>query len=489
MHTSSKIYFTAVLLALCSCARGGTPFVATARPAPQSARCDPAAGSCLPRVAAAASLDSSALRGLAVDDHSVYAAGILTGSQRRFGDRALDSAGGLDVAVASFDSATHKTNWARRFGNDADQQPLAVAVTGDGTLAVLGTFSGRVAEGPVQLQNVEATPKEFLLGLRAADGEPLWGVQFDSGLAGGLVALASNPRGNRIAVCGYVSRAPVELVPGATFAGGARDALIAVFDSKGRRLWARHLGSPQEEECTALAIDDHGDVFAAGRYTGKLTLTGAPLPDPGSSFRRWLWVGKFDGGDGRPLAQASFGNGAGIHYPYDLAIGPGGELFVAGSMSNTLPFGGATAPLVSVGGVDAFVARLDPGSSPPFAPVWSVRLGGRSSDEARGLAVDAHGDLAVTGFFAAETNGAAALVSQRYSTDAFLLLLDGASGTTRAAQSYGDEESQAGGRVAFGRRPGKDLLVVGGDFLGTLDLGPAGRLHSGSGGAFLLFAE
>jgi hypothetical protein len=259
--------------------------------------------------------------------------------------------------------------------------------------------------------------------------------------------------------------------------------VVAVFESNGALRWAKQIGGTADEECDALAVDDNGDVIAAGTFNGPLTFTGPPLPAPASQISHWMWLAKFNGQSGSALSQASFGSGAGSKRPLALATDASGTVYVTGAFTTTLPFGGTT--LTSAGGSDAFVARLDPGSS--FAPLWAVRLGGSSSDEAHGIAVDAAGNAVVVGLFSGTTSGAAAMTSAG-STDAFLLELDGSTGNTLLASHFGDQAQQVGDRVAIDRQGG--AIVFCGSFSGNVDFGgPTLSVAPTVTEAFLVFAR
>lgn len=476
-----------------------------ARTCPPGQSCDLADGACkpaatsvpLPRPLVARSLDLPALQGVALaTDGSAYVTGTLTLPAKTFDAFLLTSAGGADAFVARY-GADGTAVWARAFGDASDQQPTGVAVTADGTVVSIGQFTGTLAPGAT---NARATPIDYLLGLRAADGAVRFARAFDNGVSGVLVAIASNPALDRVAVCGYTDRAATDLVPGATFGGGKQDVVVAAFDSAGTRLWSRQFGGANEEECDALAVDDAGDVYAAGRYDGSLSFTGAALPNPGSSFRRWIWVAKLDGATGTPLAQASFGAGAGSHKPLALAVDGTGKLLVAGLMSNTLNFGSTPSTLLtSAGGTDAFVAKLDPSAATPFARIWSTRLGGTGPDEARGVAVDSRGNATVVGLFSGTTTGAASLTAANVSgSSAFVLELDGSTGDalfpSPGGLAWGDAaHAVAAGRVAIAARgtgDAKDRFVLGGEFQGSIDAGsPTTRLVAPDPSVFLVFGR
>src|SRR5262249_14858110 len=161
------------------------------------------------------------------------------------------------------------------------------AVTADGTMALLGRFTGTLtignAIGP-------ASDLDFVAAVRASDGTPLWARQLDT-LGGALLGLASSPSasGNRIAFCGKAFGASA-FVSGASY-GGLSDVVVGVLSSSGTLLWAVQFGGPGNEECDAVAVDDAGNVVATGNFDGaSLTVPGTPaLTGPGTTSRKFLW--------------------------------------------------------------------------------------------------------------------------------------------------------------------------------------------------------
>jgi hypothetical protein len=402
----------------------------------------------------------------------------------------VTSLGSSDVAVAKYDPETKLVLWARNYGAGAgessvpsNQMPRGVAVTADGTIAVIGKYVGGLYSEAIELTHSGTTPTDFLIGLSSADGDGLWGKSFNYGPSGALLAVAANPNLNRIAVCGYTNQ-----VSDVAYGGGQRDLVIAMFDSTGTRIWSRQLGADGEEECNSLVIDDVGNLYAAGRYNGELDLGLGSLANPGSAYRRWLWVAKFDP-CGTAVANASFGDGNGQHTPLALALDAHDKLVMAGSFSISLNFEPAdpAKELVGVGSTDAFVAKLDPAAG--FAAQWAIALGGSRGDQVSGVAVNSLGQVVAVGRFQATTSGAAELTSAG-SSDVFLLELSGVDGATQFAAAYGDVNTQGADRVVINDKGicHVNQLAFGGGFAGELAFPePTGSLTTDGAAAFLTF--
>ncbi|HUJ27006.1 MAG TPA: hypothetical protein VLW85_13360 [Myxococcales bacterium] len=477
-----------------SCTNGTPPVCVATVPAPQVVR----------------DLQISPPAGVAIDPagNTYTAAAIFSTSAISFDGHPVASLGGGDIFVARYNPAG-AADWAVSYGDAAnDQLGTGVAVTADGTLAVLGNFSGAFTVGTGSLNS--SAQIDFLAALRSSDGTGKWAKQFNDGANGVLLSIAASPTSsaNRIAVCGKASAAATDLVPGATFAGSS-DLVIAVFDSSGAFKWGTQLGATSNQECDAVAVDDNGDVYAAGKFdSASLTFPGSSpitLTGPGTTARKYVWVAKFAGagngsGGASTLAATAFtdtGNGT----PLSLAADASGKLVVAGNFTGTLTVG--ASPLATAGGLDAWVAKLDPAAS--FNPVWSFRLGGAGSDAANSVAVDSFGDVIVTGGFQRTTTGLAALTANGTSaSDVFVLKVNGATGAqdfaaptaankTTDAALYGDAATQTGDAVAVNRAGAgavKDRISIAGTLNSTIDFpSPAGPVTAtGVTDTFLLFS-
>ena len=186
-------------------------------------------------------------------------------------------------------------------------------MTADGTLAVIGTFSGTFNVGSGSLSS--ASPIDFLAGVHASDGSGVWAKQFNDGANGTLKSVAANPgdasatHGNRIAVCGIANQGkPTDLVGSGAIAATGNDVIIGAFKSDGTKLWAAQFSSPGtfNEECDSVALDNNGNVWAIGSTAGaSLSFGGATstLTGPGNSNKKYLWIAEFDGTTGAAILR------------------------------------------------------------------------------------------------------------------------------------------------------------------------------------------
>jgi hypothetical protein len=137
-------------------------------------------------------------------------------------------------------------------------------------------------------------------------------------------------------------------------------------------------------------------------------------------------------------------------------------VIVAGTYKSAFDLGwGPIGPIASTGGVDTFVAKLDPVGR----PLWLKRLGGAGDENVTGIAVDATGDVHVYGSFTGTGDFGGPMLTSAGARDAFVVKLDPA-GNTLWAQRFGDAGDQVSGGIAL--TPAGQIVTAGGDATGMV---------------------
>jgi hypothetical protein len=397
----------------------------------------------------------------------------------------ITSSGGNDILIARYSSAGQIV-WARNIGVDDpaaepgafDQTAAGAAVTQNGALAFFGRSVGTLTFGATGIATAAATPYVAAVDSTNPDTR-LWIKRYGLGTNGNFRAIGANPShaGNRIAVCGVANAAATQLITGVTFEGGT-DLILAVFDSTGTLLWAREIGGPADatllsnEACSAIAVDDSGNVVATGTFDGEsVTFPGAgatPTPQtligPSTAAQKYIWVARFDGATGNPMAAAAF-QAASISNPTGIAVRPDGNIVLAGTYAAQITIG---TTLISQGGDDAFVAVLNPS----LGVVGSTSFGTTGVDRLNSVAVTGTNEILVIGTFTGTMTGAGINISSNgtAASDAFLAKLDGTTLTagTGNARAYGDLVPQTGDVVVANRFSGTRVAFAV-SFAGTVD--------------------
>jgi PKD repeat protein len=249
-------------------------------------------------------------------------------------------------------------------------------------------------------------------------------------------------------------------------------AVITVTNSApsgGAFKWASRYGGSGSIVGYATAVDSAGNVIVAGAFWGTVNAGGNTLTSAGSAD---IVVAKYSP-TGAHLWSKRFGS------TFDdiangVAVDSADNVIVAGSYTGTVNFGGSNLTAPGTAKSDVFVVKFSPAGD----HLWSKGFGGGGDDGAHGVAVDAGGNVVVTGCF----NGAAAfdsvvLTSAFNSTDAFLAKLTPA-GVLSWAKSFGGSGIDCGNGVGIDAA-GNITLV--GSFMGPADFGGGSGSLSGFG--------
>ncbi len=158
-------------------------------------------------------------------------------------------------------------------------------------------------------------------------------------------------------------------------------------------VWARPAAGYQ---ANSVAVDDSGNVYAVGEFTGTVDFD--PGPDTVflvSAGNDDIFVSKHDSMGNFIWAKQLGGEGADL--AMDVAVDSVGNVYTVGSFTGIADFdpGLGSYELQSAGSNDAFISKLD--SNGDF--VWAGRFGGQYHHSAQGVAVDANDNIYTVGDF------------------------------------------------------------------------------------------
>ena len=331
----------------------------------------------------------------------------------------------------------------------ADPKTISLAFTGaerieaenEGDL-ILRTAGGNIRlHRPVVYQEIDGTRKSIavryaLLGPEMQDSGPepkKVGFQvaaydvskpliIDPVLSYSTYLGGSNEdRGNNIAVDTVADasgrlRAPNKInmyVTGTTFStdfptasplqphfAGTRDVFVTKLNATGAIVYSTYLGGNDEDDGSAIAVDAFGNVYvtgAAGSNFPTVNPFQAAYLGDGDAF-----VTKLNP-SGSALIYSTYLGGSNGEGANSIAVDSNGNAYVTGQThSSDFPtvnaFQAAYADSDAPGcGHDAFVTKVNPSGS---ALIYSTYLGGNCTDEGADIAVDAFGNVYVTGYTA-----------------------------------------------------------------------------------------
>ena len=334
-------------------------------------------------------------------DGRVYVAG------QTFGALEGANAGGLDAFVRAYD-ADGALRWTRQFGTSALDLASGVAVDPMGRVYVAGITSGA-------LEGVNAGGQDAFVRSYDADGVLRWTRQFGTSSSEFFSCVAVDTAG-RV----YVSGSTPDALEGPSF--GQSDAFLRSFDADGAVRWTRQFGTTLTDVASCVAVDAEGHPYVVGYTNGA-------FPGEVSSGGSDAFVRSFDA-DGNVRWTRQFGSPSNDQAA-GVAVDGAGRVVVVGYADGVLE--GASA-----GSRDAFVRSYDADG----VVRWTRQFGSSASDQARAVAIDVSGAVAVVGSTEGSIGGPNA-----GDADAFVRTFD-AEGAVRWTRQFGTASEDALGDVA-----------------------------------------
>ena len=125
-----------------------------------------------------------------------------------------------------------------------------------------------------------------------------------------------------------------------------------------------------------------------------------------------------------------------------IVVDAAGNVFLTGSFRNSLRL--ENTSFVAAGSADVFVARYNPAGQ----LAWATTFGGPGADAGNSLGLDASGNLYVVGDLSGTVDVGTNTLTSAGGSDIFLAQLAATDGTAQWARAMGGPGSDAGGRVA-----------------------------------------
>jgi hypothetical protein len=300
-----------------------------------------------------------------------------------------------------------------------------------------------------------------------ATGKCSWSKRAGDGTDQIQGAVTADPAGD-VLVTGYFS-GTMDLGCGPIGSAGYTDMYLAKLDPSGNCLWSNRYGAAMDEGGSTVAVDAAGNVLVAGYFDGPLELGCGPMMAQDAQLMWDLFVAKL-GPDGSCQWSIQAGDDTNQD-PWGIVADAAGNVLVAGDFEGTMDLGCGT--LTSAGGLDAFVAKLDPAGN----CLWSKGAGASGIQQAFAVGVDSAGDMLVTGEFYTSIDWGCGALTSAGASDVFVAKL-GPDGGCLWSKAFGSGGEQWGMGVVADAAD--DLLVVG-HFGQAIDFGCGGLVAGGSG--------
>ncbi|HZL91347.1 MAG TPA: PKD domain-containing protein [Pirellulaceae bacterium] len=353
---------------------GATTLAAQGRDA-FAARLDSAGNVQWVRAVGGASDDDA--RGVAIDAAgSVYVSGTAIGAvDFNPGDGTFSPTPGAahDAYVLKLDTAGNFVWAARSFGIDAaidgDAGALAVAASATAVYAT-GRFTGGVdfdpGAGSTTLSSAGGDDT-FVWKLDAASGgfQAAWRYGSGSVLEAGS-AIAVDSLGNVVIGGKFQGTVDFDIGTGTTnLSSTLTDVFVTKTDASGGLQWAHNVAEGGFDELLGLSLDQQGNVWSTGNFSGTADFLPGPATfrlSSGGNADVFVW-----GLTAAGVFLEAFSAGAnGVDSGQAIVAAPGGRVAITGFFEQTVDFdpSPATLNLTSGGGQDAFVWAVSRNAPP-----------------------------------------------------------------------------------------------------------------------------
>jgi len=308
------------------------------------------------------------------------------------------SSGEKDIFISKID-VDGNFMWAKRIGDDNNDNGYAIALDQAGNVYTTGVFIQTADFDPGAGEFILTSPDgengdAFVLKLTST-GDFVWAKQLGGGSYDYSVSIKVD-KTNNVYSAGYFM-GTVDFDPGPAqinkASKGMTDAYILKLDPSGNLVWALTLGGSDADAAQSLALDGMDNVVITGIFNETVDF------DPGAavfnlSGESDVFVLKLDAYGNFIWVTAFGGPNTWVN---SIAIDVPGDIYLSGYIRSTTDFTviQQSVTLTSEGESDVLIAKLD--SNGNF--VWVKNIGSALHDEGSGISVRSSGVFYVTGFF------------------------------------------------------------------------------------------
>ncbi|MGD0710352.1 MAG: T9SS type A sorting domain-containing protein [Bacteroidales bacterium] len=333
---------------------------------------------------------------------NIYVAGWFYSSSITFGYYALinaDNTGNTsDLFVAKFNT-NGNVIWAKSFGGADDDAANSVAVNAIGNVYLTGYFyNDTLTFGSTSLTNANGYDDIFLAKLDTS-GNVIWANSAggtDNALANSVVADAS---GNAYVAGGFycdtLSFGSISLI---NDNAGYEDIVLAKYDSSGNVLWAKSEGGANDDAAYSVTTDASGNAYLTGSFRSATLAIGTSvlMNSDTTNSTEDIFLAKYNANGN--LLWAKSAGGTESDDAYSVAVDALGNSYITGRFNSpVIKFGvDSLTNVVSTGiSSDIFLAKYDAGGN----VLWAKSAGGTDDDVANSIALNASGNIYITGDF------------------------------------------------------------------------------------------
>lgn len=387
---------------------------------------------------------------------NVYLAGETnsTSASIAFGGHQNSSGGQSDAVLVKF-SSTGTRIWATFYGGTGVEKGFSCAVDDNSNIHLSGWTNSTTAIASGGHQNSLGGNFDAFLVKLDGNGVRLWGTYYGGSSDDLGYSCAAEGNGNVFLAGTTTSDNTIAAGGHQNSNGGGQDAFLVKFNGNGTRLWGTFYGGTGLEYGFDCAVDDTGNSFLAGyTFSGSMASGGHQNGHGGNSDALLV---KFS--DNGIRLWATYYGGSDYDYGNSCAVDASGNVFLAGRTysENNIASGGHQNSPGGGNDPDAFLVKFS-GSG---TRLWGSYYGGTDEDHGSACAVDAIGNVFLSGYTSSNT----AIASGGYQNsigggeDAFLAKFN-TNGWRLWGSYYGGTDDDAGWYTAV---DGSEFVFLAGD--------------------------
>ena len=195
---------------------------------------------------------------------------------------------------------------------------------------------------------------------------------------------------------------------------GSHDILVAKYSTDGSIRWIRSAGGKRGDIGHGIGVDALHNTYIVGEIEDTVNFSAGVIVNSNGSNDIFISKYNISGNISWAKGYGSAGNDKGLA----VVVTPSGDCYLTGYFSATTNFGGKI--LNSIGGYDIFLIKTNSAGEVQ----WAKRAGGAGNDKGNGIALDALGNIYLTGTFYQAATFNNVTISAPTKTGAFLAKFD-----------------------------------------------------------------
>ncbi|MEO6833999.1 MAG: SBBP repeat-containing protein [Chitinophagaceae bacterium] len=387
-----------------------------------------------------------------------------------------------DAYLVKF-SSTGARLWGTYYGGTDNDNPMACATDTNGAVFLTGTTTSTSGIASGGFQNTLSGQGDAFLAKFSSTGTREWATYYGGPGSDNGNGLATDKAGN-VYLAGNTN-SDVNIGSGGfqnTYVDNT-DAFLVKFSPTGARLWGTYYGASQYESGNACATNAAGtEVYLAGQTYSSDSIASGGHQNTFGGFRDAFLV-KFTSAGLR--VWGTYYGSAGDENGNSCAVDSANNIYLAGATTSTTGIAAGGHQVTFGGGKDAFLVKFNSAGT----RLWGTYYGGAAVEDGYSCAVDAPGNVFLTGYTYSSTGIASggfqnSYISASSNTDAYLVKFSKTGtrlwGTYYGGKGYDYSTSCAvdkSGDVFIAGRTNSDTgIASSGGFLNTYPGGFAGFL-------------